>query len=80
MAIHLPPPPPLLMALPFRNNFLNDLEVFIFFFGKEVLIVVFSNVDSGDGGMYQCLAVNEDEESQAGAQMVLGIHIYRGNH
>ena len=25
-----------------------------------------------DGGMYQCLAVNEDEESQAAAQLVLG--------
>jgi len=27
---------------------------------------------SSDGGMYQCLAVNEEEESQATAQLVLG--------
>ncbi|XP_023335862.1 Down syndrome cell adhesion molecule-like protein Dscam2 [Eurytemora carolleeae] len=30
------------------------------------------NVMSSDGGMYQCLAVNEEEESQATAQLVLG--------
>ena len=31
---------------------------------------------SSDGGMYQCLAVNEDEESQATAQLVLGKKIF----
>ncbi len=43
---------------------------------REEVSLLSRNVVSSDGGMYQCLAVNEDEESQATAQLVLG-KIYR---
>ena len=38
----------------------------------QTALVLSRDVKSTDGGMYQCLAVNEDEESQASAQIVLG--------
>ena len=40
--------------------------------GKTDSSILFRSVVREDGGMYQCLAVNEDEESQAAAQLVLG--------
>ena len=39
---------------------------------EEVFSVCFSSVDREDGGMYQCVAGNEEEESQGAGHLVLG--------
>ncbi len=57
---------------PSRVIFRQSLDRRIFTRHRRGSSLLSRSVVSSDGGMYQCLAVNEDEESQATAQLVLG--------